>query len=341
MTAPRSLSILFSSEDAANFPVAGIPAAARAVACLDSSAEVTVAVPGGWTPSKLCDEETLRLAPAVTWKASDTSSTESPWISGTDLQLDKSGEQREFAGTIEAVTAADISALKKQSKRIIAATGKAGDGIVSRTINRPISQAMSRALLHWTGIRPWHVTLAAALIGLAMFTALLSGGATGLIVGATLFQLASIVDGVDGEIARATFRSSARGAMMDSVTDAATNLGFIGGVSYNIYASGAEQAGLAGAFGFAILALGSSILALQSRRAGGDFTFDSLKHQFREKPSRFKQALIYITMRDFYAFAAFVAILAGGAVPLLYIFAAVACAWFAVLCWAMAGTAKQ
>ena len=64
---------------------------------------------------------------------------------------------------------------------------------------------------------------------------------------------------------------------------------------------------------------------------GGPFTFDALKHKFREKPSALKQVLTYITMRDFYALAACLAILAGAVQPLLFIFAVVACGWFAVV----------
>lgn len=304
--------ILFASEDAANHLVAGIPAAARAIMDAgrtgDQSA-VTIAVPGGWTPSALCIEEAQRLAPDVRWNAAMA--------------------EESATGII------DIPALRLQAKSIIAATGKAGDGIVSRHINRPISQAITRVVLRFVSARPWHATCAAGLTGVLMFAVLMMGGGTGLIIGAILFQLASIIDGVDGEMARATFRASDRGAMMDSITDAATNLGFIGGVSYNLYRGGAVEASLAGATGFAFLALGSGILALQSRQDGGAFTFDALKTRFREKPSRLKQWLTYITMRDFYALAACIGIVVGGAQPLLYVFAGVTIAWFAVLCWTL------
>ncbi|MEZ5695873.1 MAG: CDP-alcohol phosphatidyltransferase family protein [Sphingomonadaceae bacterium] len=302
--------ILFASEKAANYCVAGIPAAARAIAAVQSG-PVIIGVPGGWRATALCLAEIERLAPGIAWSAADSANL--PGV-----------ESHEFR---------DVAALRQEVAAIIRATGKAGDGIVSRHINRPISQAMTRLVLRWPGARPWHATLAAALIGVAMFAALILGGTTGLVIGAILFQLASIVDGVDGEMARATFRSSARGAMMDSLTDALTNLGFIGGVSYNVWASGDTQAGFAGAWGCGILALGSGMLAIQSRRDGGNFTFDALKSRVNQRPSRLKQWLTWITMRDFYAFAAFLVILAGGGSVLLYVFAIVAAGWFAVLCW--------
>src|SRR5690606_10792396 len=62
----------FSYAASANFPVAGIPAAARAVHQIALAAEngqhigrCVVAVPGGWVPSEWCREEMARLAPQL------------------------------------------------------------------------------------------------------------------------------------------------------------------------------------------------------------------------------------------------------------------------------------
>ncbi|WP_394730709.1 CDP-alcohol phosphatidyltransferase family protein [Altererythrobacter sp. GH1-8] len=336
--------ILFASERAANQLVAGVPAAARAIATLSQhgagSSSVTVAVPGGWKPSSYCLAEAERLSPAVEWQALDAAKVEiASVISGDALQTQElppkthpgntRGYQYEGACPKEAQ---QLGALCTMSRAIISATGKAGDGIVSRYINRPISQALTGLALKSPHARPGHATALAALLGLAMVAALVWGGTPGLVIGAVLFQLASIIDGVDGEMARATQRSSETGAMLDSLTDAATNLGFLAGVSFNVWQQGMTKAASAGALGFIVLALGSVILGLQARRAGGPFTFDALKHKMRAKPSRIKQALIYITMRDFYALAACLAILAGAVVPILWIFATVACGWFLVVC---------
>ena len=67
------------------------------------------------------------------------------------------------------------------------------------------------------------------LLALAMLPVLLLGGETGLILGGILFQAASVLDGVDGEMARATFRTSPSGATLDSAVDIATNLLFVAG----------------------------------------------------------------------------------------------------------------
>lgn len=336
--APLPLAILFADQHAANQLVAGIPAAARAVAVAAPHGAghiLRIAVPGGWQPTQNCLAEARRLSPAADWRAVDAASVPaSRWIGGAMVQQARAQFPSGSTSPASAIPA-DRAALRAEGRRIISATGKPGDGIVSRHINRPVSQAISRVALRFSGARPWHATLAAALIGMAMLAMLLGGGSTGLLIGAALFQLASIVDGVDGEMARATFRSSDRGAMLDSLTDAATNLSFIAGVSFNVFSGGDRVAGLAGAAGFAMLALGSALLAIQSRRDGGAFSFDGLKHRINRKPSRLKQLLIWITMRDFYAFAAFIAILAGGASLLLMLFAIVAAGWLATLSWVL------
>ena len=327
MSRPRPIAILFASEAAANYPMAGIPAAARMLRDAPEHADVMVAVPGGWQPTERCLREAARLAPGVRWRAVDLSQVgEADWFALPDCDADGA------SWSADPPAAMDLPQLRSEARKIIAATGKPGDGIVSRHLNRPISQAMTRVFLRWSGARPWHATLLAGLTGVAMAASLFFGGEPGLIAGAVLFQLASIIDGVDGETARATFRTSARGAMFDSVTDAVTNLSFVAGVSYNLYASGHEAAGTAGAIGFALLATGSVLLAIQSRRDGGDFTFDALKTRMRQRPSRLRQWLIWMTMRDFYALAACIAILAGGAEILLFVFAIVAAGWFAVVC---------
>ena len=92
---------------------------------------------------------------------------------------------------------------------------------------------------------------------------------------------------------------------------------------------------MAGAAGCAVLTVGMILLGLQSRRDGGDFTFDALKHRFRARPTRLKQWLTWLAMRDFYALAACVLILAGAAVPLMFAFGVVAAGWLAVVLWTL------
>jgi CDP-L-myo-inositol myo-inositolphosphotransferase len=63
----------------------------------------------------------------------------------------------------------------------------------------------------------------------------------GLIAGGLLF-MPLVFDGVDGEIARATFRSSPAGAALDTGVDMATNLAFMLGVTINLGLSEGREA---------------------------------------------------------------------------------------------------
>ncbi len=215
------------------------------------------------------------------------------------------------------------------NREIIQKTGKPTDGLVSQWINRPISQFISSILLRWPAVRPIHATIAAGLTGVVMAACLFLGGGAGLIAGAILFQIASIIDGVDGEIARATQRSSKCGATLDTATDALTNFAFIAGVSVNLLQSGQSEAGWAGLGGLALLFTGLTILGLLSLRAGGPLSFDALKHQAQAARSPLITFLAKITSRDVYALVLAVMIVIGLAGPAMVIFAAAIAVWFA------------
>jgi CDP-L-myo-inositol myo-inositolphosphotransferase len=94
-------------------------------------------------------------------------------------------------------------------------------------VNRPISTRLSMALASLP-IHPDAVSFVAFLIGLV--AALLLGGGHG-IVGAVLVQLSSILDGVDGEVARLQVRTSAFGALLDGVLDRLADAAIIAGLS--------------------------------------------------------------------------------------------------------------
>jgi CDP-L-myo-inositol myo-inositolphosphotransferase len=226
----------------------------------------------------------------------------------------------------------DGDRLVPSATAILKQTGKAGDGPVSRTLNRPISRFISGLLLHLPRVRPIHATVGTALLAAAMFGALLFGGTAGLIAGGLLFQAASIFDGVDGEIARATFRSSESGAMMDNVVDIATNLLFVLGVTVNLAASGDRLAPMLTAWGFALFLLGLAAVAWRASRSGSAFGFDVVKNHYRRRfPGHLVgltiRFFIIVTSRDFFALLFALLILAGLPMGVLYLFAAAATIW--------------
>ncbi|PNU05083.1 CDP-alcohol phosphatidyltransferase family protein [Novosphingobium guangzhouense] len=342
---PRHV-IAFTSARTAEYLVAGVPAAARAlreVAANAPSADVecVITTSDAWTPSAYCQSECARLAPSVTLRTTGLATVAghgaTVFLRGEDLACGNPRLPSPYPAAIHPDLGSaslpfeherdSLERLEQAGRTVIAATGKPGDGIVSRHLNRPVSQAISRRLLKIPGITPNQATIGTALLGLAMIASLLLGGQNGLVLGALLFQAASIFDGVDGEIARATWRMSARGAMLDSVIDAATNLFFIAGLTANLAMQGNLDAASAGTAGLAMLATGLFLIGRRSRAIGGNFTFDVVKHQVNARPSRLMQWLTWLTMRDFFAAAGALLIVAGYAHHALVGFAVCAALW--------------
>jgi CDP-L-myo-inositol myo-inositolphosphotransferase len=220
--------------------------------------------------------------------------------------------------------------LDAAARKIICATAKPGDGLVARHFNRPLSQVVSAQLLRWAWVRPGHATALTALAALAMLTCLLAiPNPAGLVAGAALFQLASVVDGIDGEIARAAHRSSRRGASLDSLVDAFTNCAFLAGAGFSFWVQGDDAAALAGAAAAAMQLAGLTILGRSAWRREGVVHFDSAKSAIAPSPGKGGAGRLIkdLTSRDFYCFAFLLAAVAGGLREGLMIFCAATSVW--------------
>jgi len=109
---------------------------------------------------------------------------------------------------------------------------KPDDGIVSRYLNRPISTRISLAIYkRRIKVNPMLVSLI-SFIFCIISAILLSNGM--LIFGGLLAQLASILDGVDGEVARLFRRASGWGGFIDSILDRMSDLALISGLSLSL-----------------------------------------------------------------------------------------------------------
>jgi CDP-L-myo-inositol myo-inositolphosphotransferase len=93
--------------------------------------------------------------------------------------------------------------------------GTVYDGYISKHINRKISEPMAR-LLAKTKVTPNQTTWAAFGIALLSFVSFMLGHN---IIAGILVQLSSIVDGVDGSLARLKGMTSEFGGFLDSVLD--------------------------------------------------------------------------------------------------------------------------
>ncbi len=89
------------------------------------------------------------------------------------------------------------------------------DGYISKYVNRKASEPLAR-LLAKTKLTPNQMTWAAFVIALLSFVSFIFGQN---IIGGLLVQLSSIVDGIDGSLARIKGITSTFGSFLDSVLD--------------------------------------------------------------------------------------------------------------------------
>jgi phosphatidylglycerophosphate synthase len=106
-------------------------------------------------------------------------------------------------------------------------------GLVAKHLNRPISTRLSYLIID-TPITPNQTTVVAFIIGAVGVGLIFMGGYVNTIVGTFLLQMNSVVDGIDGELARVRHQNSDFGAYLDSVCDEILNSGTMIGVGYNL-----------------------------------------------------------------------------------------------------------
>lgn len=104
------------------------------------------------------------------------------------------------------------------------------NGLIARHVNKRLSIPLSRILARWR-VSPHAITVGNMLIGLA--AGIGTAGVTyfGLLVGGVLFQIASIMDGCDGEVAKLTHRTSRFGQVIDTASDNLALVSFFVGLS--------------------------------------------------------------------------------------------------------------
>jgi phosphatidylglycerophosphate synthase len=102
---------------------------------------------------------------------------------------------------------------------------KPQDGFISRFVNRPISSRITR-LLAKIPIHPNAFTMLIFVLPLIAAVFLQYGDYVSVVIGAAIFQVFSVLDGCDGEIARAKNLESKFGERLDSICD------FLGSLIY-------------------------------------------------------------------------------------------------------------
>lgn len=148
-------------------------------------------------------------------------------------------------------------ALVHAERCLIKGLGKPSDGFVSRHFNRKVSTRISRVLVR-TPVSPNQISLATMLLSFLASYLVADPSYLALALGGVLFQVASIVDGCDGEVAKLKFMGSRLGEWVDTFADNASYVVFFLGVAYGMYGVTGDPSLLM----FAYFALASLIVAL-------------------------------------------------------------------------------
>ena len=98
--------------------------------------------------------------------------------------------------------APDRASLRRAERKLVWSLRKSADGIASKLINRHVSLPITWLLMR-TRALPNHVTLCALACAIAGAFVIAHGGYAAGAAGMLLVELGSIIDGIDGELARA------------------------------------------------------------------------------------------------------------------------------------------
>ena len=144
-----------------------------------------------------------------------------------------------YLGFTEA--APDTRTLRRVERRLVWSLRKSADGIASKLLNRRISLPFTWLLMR-TRALPNHVTIVALICAAAGGVVIAQGGYAAGAAGMLLVELGSIVDGIDGELARLKFLFSRTGQWLDTVVDDVANVIYSGGIMLNLHAAGVTWA---------------------------------------------------------------------------------------------------
>jgi phosphatidylglycerophosphate synthase len=204
------------------------------------------------------------------------------WHRALPTRLVQSGYQ----GDIEAaplqpgefvIATADDAARRQGEALLFQSLIKPTDGLISRALNRPISLRVTRLLIN-TPLTPNQMTLIAGVFGIAAIALVAVGGAAGLVPGAVLLQVQSILDGCDGEISRLKYIRSRLGEWLDQVLDDVVNVGFFAAAGWALHQAGSGIALPIAIVGTAFhLIYQAALYAALITRGGGSGSITSIR----------------------------------------------------------------
>ena len=227
-------------------------------------------------------------------------------------------------------TASSREAARRAGRYLIGTARKPTDGFFAKNFNRYISTFLTRQLLK-LDVTPMQISVVVLALGVLSGWLVGRGGYRTALLGALFFELASIIDGCDGENARLTFRGSKLGGTFDIAGDAATFVFFFLNLPIGLYKS--TQNGLwlvLGAVSFLSMFLFYLQVGRYTRRAGignniisiiKDVEKNGAQPGFTGALDRIAAKIAPVYRRDFFATWAFIFIALGGAPVFMLIIA--------------------
>lgn len=125
-------------------------------------------------------------------------------------------------------------------KELFEACRKPVDGIVATHLNRHVSIWISKRLVG-TGVTPNQISVFTFLLAILGAWLVAQGSYLSMVLGAFAMQWNSILDGVDGELARVRFQHSKLGQWVDTICDDASNLLYYLGMTLAVPRAGFPQ----------------------------------------------------------------------------------------------------
>lgn len=216
---------------------------------------------------------------------------------------------------------------REAERRLLAGLRKSTDGWCARHLNRPVSLWLSRRLAALP-LSPNFYTVVTLAVGMAAGVVSAFGGYWNLLAGGALFQAASMLDGVDGEIARLTFQCSPAGEALDSICDDLANVMYLTGLTLGVYGdTGLLAVLLLGATAVGLDVLTRLVLYATLARKGLPVTLVEYESRLKglgphaTRLERLARLLAPLAKRDLQAWLAFA-------------FAAAGAAWLTLVFWA-------
>lgn len=205
--------------------------------------------------------------------------------------------------------AANAFERKRAQSLLVRSLRKSVDGVIARHINRRFSLAATRVLMHFP-VRPNHITAFSLLVSIAAaWSGAIATAAAPfwLIVGAVLWQLASMLDGIDGELARLKFMESKAGEWFDTLTDDVGRIIFFAGSGYGFAVVTGQPIWFRIALLTVAIQIGLSVSLYRKLLRAGSGSHYALQWDVKRDHSklllRLYSKIEFLARRDYYVFA--------------------------------------